>query len=133
MIFKNERGREIKVAKANRYKISWDSECRSKVQKRVKDLLFEYWKADMVYEEFPVAGTRLTLDFLNISCNIAIEVDGLQHYKYNEFFHGKNRNNFLQQLKRDDFKERFCSNNNITLYRIREDKNLEQQIKELNL
>jgi hypothetical protein len=133
MIFKNHRGKEIKVAKANKYKIDWDSGCRSKIQKQVKDILYKYWKGDLVYEEFPVAGTRLTLDFYNASCNIAIEVDGMQHYQYNEFFHNKNRNNFLEQLKRDDFKESFCSTNSITLYRIREDKNVQEQINNLKL
>jgi hypothetical protein len=133
MIFKNEKGQDVKITRANRYTINWDSACRSKVQKRVKDLLKQYWECDMVYEEFPVAGSRLTLDFFNVSCNIAIEVDGLQHYKYNKFFHKESRNNFLNQLKRDDFKERFCEINNIILHRIREDEDLEQKIKELNL
>lgn len=133
MIFKNNKGKEIKVAKANRYRINWDSSCRSKVQKKVKDLLKPYWQAHMVYEEFPVAGSKLTLDFFNASANIAIEVDGAQHYKYNKFFHGNNKNNFLNQLKRDDFKERFCEINGITLHRIRDDQDLEEQIKELQL
>ena len=133
MIFKNEKGRSLKVARANKYRINWDSNCRSKVQKKVKDILKQHWEGDMVYEEFPVAGSRLTLDFFNASCNIAIEVDGLQHYQYNKHFHQKSRNNFLNQLKRDDFKERFCEVNNITLYRIREDQNIEDQINDLNL
>jgi hypothetical protein len=133
MIFKNDKGKDIKIVRANRYTINWDSNCRSKVQKRVKDLLKQYWECDMVYEEFPVAGSRLTLDFYNASCNIAIEVDGLQHYKYNKHFHKDSRNNFLNQLKRDDFKERFCEINKIILHRIREDENLEEKLKEFNL
>ena len=62
----------------------------------------------------------MTIDFFNATQNIAIEVDGNQHYKYNKFFHSNSRQNFLSQLKRDEKKEYFCDINNIKLIRILE-------------
>lgn len=133
MIFKDANGRTKKLKKAYAYSVDWESNCRSKIQKRVKDLLYHYWLADHVFEEFPVIGTRLTLDFFNATRNIAIEVDGMQHYKYNKHFHRGNKNNFLEQLKRDNYKEQFCERNEIILYRIREDEDVETQLDELDL
>lgn len=130
MIFKGLKGRNVKVKKPYKYKINWEAKSLSKVQKRVKDLIKEYWECDFVYEELPVGGTRLSFDFYNASKKIAIEVDGPQHYKYNKHFHSKSKQRFLDQLIRDDDKERFCELNNITLYRIRSDKNLEEQLKD---
>ena len=48
---------------------------------------------------------------------IAIEVQGSQHTKYVEFFHG-NRFQYLQQLKRDEKKLKFCEANDIALIEI---------------
>ena len=62
----------------------------------------------------------MTFDFFNATRNIAVEVDGNQHYKYNKFFHSNSRQNFLSQLQRDEKKEYFCEINNIELIRILE-------------
>lgn len=97
--------------------IDWNSESRSKFQARVKSFLRPYWENNVVFEEFPIVGTRLTLDFYNANKRIAIEVQGRQHTKYVEFFHS-DRINFLHQLKRDRNKERFCELNKIKLVTI---------------
>jgi very-short-patch-repair endonuclease len=120
MIFLCINGRKKKIANSAKYLIDWDANCRSGIQKKVKNVLLDNWFADVVFEEFPVAGTRLTFDFFNATRNIAIEVDGNQHYKYNKFFHSNSRQNFLSQLKRDEKKEYFCEINNIMLFRILE-------------
>jgi len=65
-------------------------------------------------------GTRLTIDFYNATKNIAIEVQGNQHTKYNKFFHKGNKMNYLDQLKRDDEKLAFCDLNNIKLLEVHE-------------
>ena len=65
MTFKSLAGREVKVKKSNIYKIDWQGNSLSKLQKSVKKELVKYWGADIVYEEFPVAGTRLNFDFYN--------------------------------------------------------------------
>ena len=105
MIFLCTNGRERKIKNISKYLINWDAKCKSGIQKQVKDTIKNLWFADYVFEEFPVAGTRLTLDFYNSTQKIAIEVDGNQHYRYNKFFHSNSRQNFLSQLKRDEKKE----------------------------
>jgi very-short-patch-repair endonuclease len=101
------------------YLINWTSQSRSKFQAEVKKFLKQYWLHNIVFEEFPIVGTRLSLDFYNANKRIAIEVQGRQHTKYVEFFH-QNRMNFLSQLKRDQNKERFCELNDIVLVTIYE-------------
>ena len=133
MTFKSLAGREVKVKKSYIYKIDWQGNSLSKLQKSVKIELVKYWGADIVYEEFPLAGTRLNFDFYNATKNIVLEVDGHQHYRYNKFFHGQNRFNFLQQLKRDNDKEKFCDLNGIKLYRVREGEDYEKVLSELDL
>jgi very-short-patch-repair endonuclease len=72
-----------------------------------------------VCEEFPVVGTRQTIDFFNITKRVAIEVDGVQHDKFNKFFHNNDRFKYADQLIRDDIKEKWCKKNGITLIRIK--------------
>ena len=120
MIFLCTNGRKKKIANSVKYLRDWDADCKSGIQKTVKNVLYDNWFADVVFEEFPVAGTRVTFDFFNATRNIAVEVDGNQHYKYNKFFHSNSRQNFLSQLKRDEKKEYFCEINNIELIRILE-------------
>jgi very-short-patch-repair endonuclease len=128
MIFLSTSGKSVKLKNSTRYLIKWNSTCKSKIQKRVKDLLKKYWIADIVFEEMPVISTRLTIDFYNANKKIAIEVDGNQHYKFNKFFHSNSRQNFLAQLQRDEKKELFCEINNIKLVRILESDKLDEEL-----
>jgi very-short-patch-repair endonuclease len=105
MIFFSTSGKAIKLKKSFNYLIDWDGKCRSKFQEKVKAMLYEHWFADIVFEELPVIGTRLTIDFYNANRKIALEVDGNQHYKFNKHFHGNNRSKFLSQLQRQLLKE----------------------------
>ncbi|MDB4317737.1 endonuclease domain-containing protein [bacterium] len=128
MIFLTTNGREQKLKNSTRYLIDWDEKSRSKLQKKVKDLLYSNWVSDVVFEELPVLGTRMTLDFYNANRKLAIEVDGNQHYKYNKFFHSNSRQNFLSQLQRDEKKEHFCEINQIRLVRILERDTLNEEL-----
>jgi len=83
-----------------KYLIDWDSASRSKLQTRVKKFLKPFWEKHLCYEEFPVYGSRLKVDFLNATKRIAVEVQGVQHDNFNEFFH-KNRLNYFFSIKRD--------------------------------
>ena len=47
-----------------------------------------------------------------------MEVQGKQHTKYVPFFHGKNKINYINQLKRDQDKLKFCEINDIQLVEI---------------
>tara|TARA_B100000497_G_C7617540_1_gene370938 strand:+ start:449 stop:856 length:408 start_codon:yes stop_codon:yes gene_type:complete len=128
MIFLTTTGREQKLKNSTKYLIDWEKKCRSKLQKKVKDLLYPNWVSDVVFEEFPVLGTRMTLDFYNANKKLAVEVDGNQHYKYNKFFHSNSRQNFLSQLQRDEKKEYFCEINKIKLVRILEGDTIDEEL-----
>ena len=107
MIFLCTNGRKKKIANSAKYLIDWDANCKSGIQKKVKNVLHDNWFTDVVFEEFPVAGTRLT-------------------------FHSNSRQNFLSQLKRDEKKEYFCEINNIVLLRILESEIVEGQFPNKN-
>ena len=118
MRFKTLTGQIRSIQKAKKYLISWNGKSRSKVQFATKQFLFNYWEHHIVFEEFPVAGTKLTLDFYNANKKVAVEVQGEQHTKYIPFFHGGNKANYISQLRRDMSKINFCELNNITLVEV---------------
>lgn len=112
----NTRGRLVKK-NVEGYRINWDKESRSKIQFAVKQFLKPYWYGHVVYEEFPVFGTQLKVDIINLTRKIAIEVQGDQHYKFNKHFHG-NRAAFLGSVHRDTTKMDWLALNNIQLIEI---------------
>ena len=130
MTFKDVNGRSKVVKAAWKYRVDWDRTCRSKLKKRVKDLLKECWEYDLVYEEFPVAGTRLTIDIYNASRKIAVETQGRAHTSFNKHFHNNSKQNFLHQIKRDFHKVQFCEINNIRLVEIFEGEKLDRALLE---
>ena len=117
MKFVDEYGKQRNLKNAKKYLIDWHKPSRSKFQTKVKKFLFEYWQNDIVFEEFRVVGTRLTLDFYNANKKIAVEVQGAQHTKYVKFFH-KNHFKYSDQLKRDEKKLDFCQANGIKLAEV---------------
>jgi O-succinylbenzoate synthase len=117
MKFYDPYGKLRNLKNAKKYIIDWDFQSKSKFQKTVKDFLYPYWKDDIVFEEFRIVGTRLSLDFYNANKKIAIEVQGRQHTSYVKYFH-KNRLKYLEQLKRDQKKLDFCDQNGIKLVEI---------------
>jgi very-short-patch-repair endonuclease len=119
MMFIDCKGRRRPLKLSHRKLIKWDEQSRSKVQTLFKTIIRPFWCYDIVLEELPVLGTKMTLDFYNASRKIAVEVDGNQHYQFNSFFH-QTRRNFALQLFRDDYKEKFCEVNHIKLIRIPE-------------
>ena len=120
MKFKTLTGSVRKVIGVQKYRIDWEGKSKSKFQYSVKSFMKEYWERHVVFEEFPVAGTRMTFDLYNANEKIAIEVQGGQHTKYVPFFHGGYKNNYLMQLKRDHQKHDFCEINGIKLVEIYE-------------
>ena len=128
MRFKTLTGAERTVKKARSYLIDWNGKSRSKIQFQAKQFLKKYWSNHIVFEEFPVAGTKLSLDFYNANKKIAVEVQGKQHTKYVPFFHGSNKINYLNQLKRDRDKLKFCEINNIQLVEIYDGDRLDKSL-----
>lgn len=101
-----------------KYLVKWGKKSRSKYQKDVKEFLKSYWLRHVVYEEFPVVGTRMTLDFVNLTLRLALEVQGEQHQEYNPFFHNGQKSNFFDQVGRDVEKRKWCELNNLRLVEI---------------
>jgi hypothetical protein len=112
-------GFDRKIKRIERFLIDWDGESRSKFQYNVKVFLKKYWEHCIVFEEFPVPRTKLSVDFLNFTRKIIVEVQGNQHISYTPYFHGEGtEENFLQQLKRDSLKMKFCEANDFKLVEI---------------
>ena len=109
-----------RVANIKKKLIDWDKASRSKFQYRVKKFLEKHWGNHVVFEEFPIVGTRMSLDFYNANKKVAVEVQGGQHTKYVPHFHGKYKNNYIAQLDRDQKKLEFCRINDITLVEVYE-------------
>jgi hypothetical protein len=121
--FKTLYGKEKPVRNAYRLKIKWNGKSRSKFQKSVKKLLYPHWRHDLVFEEFKIPGSMLSIDFYNHTKRIAIEVQGAQHIRYIEHFH-KSKSNFIRQIRRDCKKQEFCDINDIKLIEIYPDDEL---------
>jgi hypothetical protein len=118
MKFKTIHGGLKRVPKVRNYLIDWDAESKSKIQFKTKQFIKDFWYNNLVFEEFPVAGTRLSLDFYNATKKIAIEVQGAQHRKYVPHFHGGHKSNYIDQLRRDKQKLEFCEINGIHLMEV---------------
>lgn len=118
MVFKTLTGSSKRVKKPKNYLIKWDGQSLSKLQFSTKQFLKPFWHTDIVFEEFPIVGTKMRFDFYNSNQNIAVEVQGGQHLKYTPFFHGKSKSTFLSQIRRDNDKQKFCELNNIKLVEI---------------
>ncbi len=105
----------------SKYLINWNKKSRSKVQFKTKKFLQPFWKGQVVYEEFPVYGSRMTVDILNATKKLAIEVQGKQHSEFNKFFHKNSRLKYLEGIKRDIKKAEWLENNGFILLEIEED------------
>ena len=127
----------LKKKAVSQYLIDWDGKSRSKVQFNTKQFLKSYWRNSIIYEEFPVYGSLMKVDILNVSRKIAVEVNGKQHDKFNKFFHANSRVKFLESIKRDMVKREWLEKNGFLVIEIEEDevKDLSEEffIKKFNL
>jgi len=115
----NIQGR-LQARKVSKYLIKWNKKSRSKIQFKVKQFLKPYWENQIVYEEFPVYGSRMTVDIVNATKKVAIEVQGRQHKEFNKFFH-KTRGNYLESIKRDYIKREWLEKNDFVLIEVEEE------------
>ena len=72
----------------------------------------------------PETGRNLELDLYNDSLKIAVEYSGIGHYKYPNPFH-KTREEFINQVRRDQFKVDMCDANGVYLITVPYSVNLE--------
>jgi len=104
----------------NKYRIDWKKKSRSKIQFEVKQFLHQFWSSHIVYEEFPVYGSLMKVDFINATCKIAVEVNGAQHTSFNKFFHQNSRSKYLSSIRRDYEKYEWLMKNEFKLIEIEE-------------
>ena len=74
---------KLRYKSVQKYRIKWDAECRSNLQYEVKQFFKAHWMGQICYEEFPVYGTRMKVDMINMTKRIAVEVQGAQHDSFN--------------------------------------------------
>ena len=108
----------LRYKSVQKYRIKWDAECRSNFQYEVKQFFKNYWRGQICYEEFPVYGTRMKVDLINMTKRIAVEVQGAQHESFNKFFHNNSRSNYLSSIKRDYEKRIWLENNDFKVLEI---------------
>ena len=70
--------------------------------------------------EFQIPKTKLRIDIFLPDIDLAIEIQGIQHYEYSEFFH-KNQLNFMEANIRDVEKNKICKKMNLEILYIRYD------------
>ena len=109
---------KLQSKNVTKFLIKWDSKSRWKLQFKAKQFFKPIWENQIVYEEFPVFGSRMKVDLLNATKKIAIEVNGPQHSSFNKFFHNNSRMNYLESLKRDHEKSLWLEQNNFTLIEL---------------
>lgn len=116
MRFKTLSGRP-KDVNITKLMIDWDGDFGSLFEAEFADWIYPYWRHDVVVCQLPVAGTRLSIDFFNVSRRIAVENQGRQHQEYVPFLSGS-RTGYLSQIKRDLMKAEWCRVNDIKLVEI---------------
>ncbi len=109
---------KLQSKKVSKYLIDWDKKSKSNIQFETKQFLKVFWENHIVYEEFPVYGTKLKVDFINATKKIAIEVNGVQHSQFNKFFHNNSRAKYLESIKRDVKKREWLELNNFKIVEI---------------
>lgn len=99
----------------------------SKLANKTKEFLKEIFPHNLIFEEYYVnyKGARLFFDFYIKEMDILIEVQGQQHYKFVEHFHG-DKESFLASKRRDNLKKAYCGETGSVLIEIRDEKELEK-------
>lgn len=118
-------GNEVRAnVSASNFPIRGESS-KSMIQQNAGKILVSKYSLYTILEEWPIPGSKLTIDFFIPQLRIAVEVDGSQHKKFNKFFHGTIEN-FRKQKERDARKKSWCEMNNIDLYSVTDLEQLEE-------
>lgn len=120
MKWKTATGR-FKDIPMHKYVIDWDGEQDSKESKRLAEFLRPYWKHDVVCSQVPVAGSRMSYDYVNVSKKIIIEHDGQQHDRLVLGFFHRTREDYKNQIKRDVLKDQLAELNGFKMVRTKPD------------
>lgn len=94
-----------------------DERRRSKPHLRARAILADVFGGQVVLEEVPIPGSKLRFDFLVPGLDVAVEVQGRQHYHRVQHFH-KTALGAAKANGRDEQKRRFCSLNELRLVEL---------------
>jgi hypothetical protein len=94
-------------------KFSSERKCREIVERLLKKSFHNVRPDFLEFEN----GSNLELDMYNEELQLALEYQGVQHYKFSPYFH-KGLSDFLYQQKKDDWKRKRCAELNIKLIEI---------------
>jgi hypothetical protein len=93
-----------------------------KVQNVCCEVLTEIYKkpfasAKPSWLKNPETGSLLEIDCYNDELKLGVEYNGIQHYNYPNSFH-KTYEEFIKQVRRDQFKHKKCDENNVYLITV---------------
>lgn len=91
--------------------------CSISISKGEQKIINFLEKQDIKYSfQKKLEGTRMHFDFYLDDLNLAIEYDGIQHFKPIKHFDGEK--GFIETQRRDQEKNNYCTQNKINLLRI---------------
>lgn len=93
---------------------------KSQLHTKVFSLLREIYPYQIIKEEKTIKlvnGKNLFVDIYIPALDLMVECDGIQHFEYTPRFH-KDKWDFYGQKMRDERKELWCQDNNISLVRF---------------
>ena len=93
-----------------------ETECR-RVLQHIFNKPFNKARPDFLRNEVTGNNFNLELDCFNEELQLAVEYNGIQHYKYTPYFH-KSYEHFLNQKYRDYMKRTMCKEAGITLIEV---------------
>jgi hypothetical protein len=93
-----------------------ETECR-RVLQHIFNRPFHKARPDFLRNEVTGNNFNLELDCFNEDLKLAVEYNGIQHYKYTPYFH-KSYEHFLNQKYRDYMKRTMCKEAGITLIEV---------------
>lgn len=118
MKFSNLQGHIYEVKLSDYLPSLNDTRPRSSYHLKCRELLQGIFPLDFIYEEVPILGEKLFIDFLIPVRKIAIETNGQQHFEFNAFFHKGSRANFTRSQKNDARKREWAQLNNFKLIEL---------------
>lgn len=92
---------------------------KSSLHNKVLSIIKEIYPLQIIREEeiIKINGKRLFVDIYLPKLGLMIECDGIQHFKFNSFFH-KDKWDLFHQKLRDEEKDIWCQKNNKVLVRF---------------
>jgi hypothetical protein len=93
-----------------------EAECR-RVLEKIFNRPFKSTRPNFLRNPVTGGNYNLELDCYNDLLKLAVEYNGVQHYKYNSYFH-KNKEAFRNQCYRDELKRRMCKDNRVNLIEV---------------